>query len=73
MIIGKAETEFRGQRMLQLVVTKGHIILKVTEVPFLAGASVATALNVTKFGEWLAKILLKLGMRYQLEMKSVCC
>ena len=51
MIIGKAETEFRSQRMLQLVVAKGHIILKVTEVPFLAGASVATALNVTESDE----------------------
>ena len=31
--VGK-KTEFHGQRMLQLVVTKGHNILKVTEVTF---------------------------------------
>ena len=39
--IWKTETEFRGQRILQFVVTKGHNICKVTDVPFSAGASVA--------------------------------
>ena len=39
--IWKTETEFRGQRILQFVVTKGHNIFKVTDVPFSAGASVA--------------------------------
>ena len=44
----KSEEEFCGQRMLQLVVTEGHNILKVTEVPFLAGASVGTTLSMSQ-------------------------
>ena len=52
------KSEFRGQRMLQHVVTKGHNSVNVKEVPFLTGAQLTISQKSGKQQSvWLVKLI----------------